>query len=168
MLKIWAVTEWSDPCPITALIFMQKGIMKALSHLRVGVVAGLLAFGSSVAPTMAQNDEGDMSSLFAGEPIFRDGLKGFRSLDGQGFSLMRRGNETLFRFDDALEVFAVHGVGGIWGAIATGIFAITAIGGTAGAIDGNAGQVLTQTIAVIATIGIWWGHLFPPRRQRFN
>ena len=56
------------------------------------------------------------------------------------------------QIDDALEVFAVHGVGGIWGAIATGIFAVAAIGGTAGLIDGNAGQVLTQVIAVVATM----------------
>ena len=59
---------------------------------------------------------------------------------------------TRTQIDDALEVFAVHGVGGIWGAIATGIFAVAAIGGTAGLIDGNAGQVLTQVIAVVATM----------------
>ena len=54
--------------------------------------------------------------------------------------------------DDALEVFAIHGIGGIWGAIATGIFAVAAIGGTAGAIEGNIGQLGTQVVAVIATI----------------
>ena len=59
---------------------------------------------------------------------------------------------TRIQIDDALEVFAVHGVGGIWGAIATGIFAVSAIGGTAGAIDGNAGQLVTQLLAVVATM----------------
>ena len=59
---------------------------------------------------------------------------------------------TKAQIDDALEVFAVHGVGGIWGAIATGIFAVAAIGGTAGAIEGNAGQLVTQVVAVVATM----------------
>ena len=59
---------------------------------------------------------------------------------------------TKIQIDDALEVFAVHGVGGIWGAIATGIFAVAAIGGTAGAIEGNAGQLVTQLLAVVATM----------------
>ena len=59
---------------------------------------------------------------------------------------------TRVQVDDALEVFAIHGVGGIWGAIATGIFAVAAIGGTAGLIDGNAGQLVTQVIAIVATM----------------
>jgi Amt family ammonium transporter len=57
------------------------------------------------------------------------------------------------RIDDALDVFAVHGVGGTFGAIATGVFATTAINTLGrGAIDGNAGQLVTQLIAVAATI----------------
>jgi len=59
---------------------------------------------------------------------------------------------TKTRIDDALEVFAIHGVGGIWGAIATGIFAVVLIGGTEGAIEGNGGQIVTQIVAVAATI----------------
>ena len=59
---------------------------------------------------------------------------------------------TRVAVDDALEVFAIHGVGGIWGAIATGIFAVAAIGGTAGLIEGNAGQLVTQVIAIVATM----------------
>jgi len=56
--------------------------------------------------------------------------------------------------DDSLEVFAIHGIGGIWGAIATGIFAVTAVGGTAGIIydGGEIRQLLSQVIAVLATI----------------
>ena len=56
------------------------------------------------------------------------------------------------RIDDALDVFAVHGVGGMFGAIATGVFATTAINAFPGLIDGNPGQVATQAIAVGATI----------------
>ena len=56
------------------------------------------------------------------------------------------------RIDDALDVFAVHGVGGTFGAIATGIFATGAINFGKGLIDGNPGQVGTQLLAVGATI----------------
>jgi Amt family ammonium transporter len=56
------------------------------------------------------------------------------------------------RVDDALDVFAVHGVGGTFGAVATGIFATTAIGVGSGLIDGNPGQIVTQVVAVGATI----------------
>jgi Amt family ammonium transporter len=56
------------------------------------------------------------------------------------------------RIDDALDVFAVHGVGGTFGAIATGVFATTAINAYPGLVDGNAGQVLIQVVAVGATI----------------
>jgi Amt family ammonium transporter len=56
------------------------------------------------------------------------------------------------KIDDALDVFAVHGVGGVWGAIATGIFATTAVNAYSGLIDGNPQQVVTQLVAVGATV----------------
>jgi Amt family ammonium transporter len=57
-------------------------------------------------------------------------------------------------YDDSLDVWGVHGVGGIVGAILTGVFAREAIGGTPGALEGNVAQVWTQVYGVLATI-IW-------------
>jgi Amt family ammonium transporter len=56
-------------------------------------------------------------------------------------------------FDDSLDVFAVHGMGGIWGALATGIFASSAVGGVSGLIEGNWSQVLTQLLSIAAVAG---------------
>ena len=54
--------------------------------------------------------------------------------------------------DDSLDVWGVHGVGGTWGAIATGLFASAAVNPLgSGAVDGNYKQVLWQLIAVGAT-----------------
>jgi ammonium transporter, Amt family len=55
------------------------------------------------------------------------------------------------RIDDALDVWAVHGVGGTFGAVATGVFAVSAVGGVSGAIEGNLGQVGIQIVATAAT-----------------
>ena len=54
------------------------------------------------------------------------------------------------RVDDALDVWAVHGVGGTWGALATGLFASSAVNSAAtdGLFYGNPGQLVTQIIAV--------------------
>jgi Amt family ammonium transporter len=56
--------------------------------------------------------------------------------------------------DDALDVVGVHGVGGTWGALATGIFATKAVNaaGADGLLYGNPGQLLTQAIGVGATL----------------
>ena len=55
-------------------------------------------------------------------------------------------------YDDALDVWGIHGMSGVWGAIATGIFAVPAVNGVAGLIAGNANQVVIQVISVVATI----------------
>ena len=53
-------------------------------------------------------------------------------------------------FDDSLDVFAVHGMGGIWGSLATGIFATSSVGGVSGLIEGNWAQVGTQMVSILA------------------
>ncbi len=60
----------------------------------------------------------------------------------------------LFGYDDSLDAFGVHGVGGIVGAILTGVFAKASIGGEgkSGLIDGNAAQILVQLEGVALTI----------------
>jgi Amt family ammonium transporter len=58
------------------------------------------------------------------------------------------GLKHTFGYDDALDSFGVHGIGGAAGAILTGIFAINEYGGTSGAIEGNWGQVVNQCIGV--------------------
>ena len=55
------------------------------------------------------------------------------------------------KIDDALDVWAVHGVGGTLGVLLTGVLAVTAIGGAKGLVEGNVGQVGTQLIAIAAT-----------------
>jgi Amt family ammonium transporter len=57
-------------------------------------------------------------------------------------------------YDDSLDCFGVHGIGGIVGAVLTGVFAIEAIGGTAGALEGNWGQIAIQFEGIVATI-VW-------------
>ena len=56
------------------------------------------------------------------------------------------------KMDDALDVFAVHGIGGIWGCIATGIFALESIAGVKGLIEGNANQVWVQIYTAVGTL----------------
>ncbi len=58
--------------------------------------------------------------------------------------------KSRFGYDDALDVFGIHAVGGAWGAIATGLFASKAIGGADGLIFGNPQQLWVQIVAVVA------------------
>jgi Amt family ammonium transporter len=62
--------------------------------------------------------------------------------------------KSRFGYDDSLDVVGVHGVGGTWGALATGLFASTAINaaGNDGLFFGNPGQLWIQFVSVVATI----------------
>jgi Amt family ammonium transporter len=66
--------------------------------------------------------------------------------------------KTKLGYDDSLDVVGVHGIGGTWGAIATGLFATLAVNpaGNNGLFYGNPGQLKIQLIAVAAT----WGFAF--------
>jgi Amt family ammonium transporter len=59
-----------------------------------------------------------------------------------------------FGYDDSLDAFGVHGIGGIWGALATGLFASKAINaaGSNGLFFGNPRQFLVQIIATVVTV----------------
>lgn len=70
---------------------------------------------------------------------------------GFGASVLSYGAIQLknrMRFDDALDVWGVHGIGGMWGAAATGIFA-----SSSGLIAGNQSQLLVQMLGIVATTG---------------
>jgi Amt family ammonium transporter len=59
-------------------------------------------------------------------------------------------------YDDSLDVFGVHGVGGIVGAVLTGVFAAESVGGTGGLLEGNAAQVWIQIKGILWTV-VWSG-----------
>ncbi|MDX2264978.1 MAG: ammonium transporter [Hyphomicrobiales bacterium] len=61
-----------------------------------------------------------------------------------------------FNYDDSLDVFGIHGVGGVIGTVLTGVFAAEAFGGAKGALEGNVDQVATQIWGALAVIG-WSG-----------
>jgi len=97
-----------------------------------GAVAGLVAI------TPAAGFVGPMSAIVIG------GVAGV--LCYWAVSLKRT-----FGYDDSLDAFGVHGIGGTWGALATGIFASAAVGGTDGLIYGNAAQMWPQIASILAT-----------------
>ncbi len=104
----------------------------------LGIVSG--AIGGLVAITPASGYVDPMGALIIG--LIAGGGCFF------GATVVKR----TFGYDDSLDVFGVHGIGGIIGALLTGVFAIEAIGGAPGLLEGNPGQVWTQMIGIAATI----------------
>ena len=120
----WMFTEW--------LVHKKPSILGIIS----GAVAGLVAI------TPAAGFVDPMGSLWIG--IAAGILCFFASTTVK----------KALGYDDSLDVFGIHGVGGIVGAILTGVFAAEAIAGKTGLLEGNAGQVLTQIWGITATI-VW-------------
>ena len=101
-----------------------------------GAVAGLVAI------TPACGSVGPMGAIVIGL------LAGFICLWGVN------GLKRMLGADDSLDVFGVHGLGGIVGAILTGVFTAPSLGGTGGDDFSIASQVWIQTYSVIITI-VW-------------
>jgi Amt family ammonium transporter len=60
--------------------------------------------------------------------------------------------KRIFKYDDSLDVFGVHGIGGMTGILLTGVFATASIGGTSGLIEGNPKLLLIQLYGVAVTL----------------
>jgi len=121
----WMFTEW-----------MTRGKPTVLGAAS-GAVAGLVAI------TPASGFVGPMSALIIGA------IAGAVCYSACNL-------KSKLGYDDSLDVVGVHGVGGTWGALATGLFASKAINeaGADGLFFGNAGQLRTQLIAVLATYAL--------------
>ena len=116
----WIFIEW-----------IGKGKPTALG-LASGIVAGLVAI------TPGAGFVGPVSAIIIG-------------IGGGAFCYMAVSYlKPKFGYDDSLDVFGIHGIGGMWGAMATGLFA--SVGDTKGAFFGNPGQITAQLIGVVATI----------------
>ncbi|HRV79508.1 MAG TPA: ammonium transporter, partial [Thauera sp.] len=124
-----AVLAWSLG---EALIKGKPSMLGAAS----GAVAGLVAI------TPACGSVGPMGAIVIGT------LSGFICIWGVN------GLKRMLGADDALDVFGVHGVGGIVGAILTGVFAAPSLGGTGAEDFSIASQVWIQTWSVLVTI-VW-------------
>jgi Amt family ammonium transporter len=59
-----------------------------------------------------------------------------------------------FKYDDTLDVFGIHGIGGLIGTLFVGVFASSAIGGVSGLLEGNPRQLLLQFYGVAVTL-VW-------------
>jgi ammonium transporter, Amt family len=57
------------------------------------------------------------------------------------------------KLDESLDAWAIHGMGGLWGTLATGLFAAAAIGGFTGLFEGNLHQFLVNAIAAFVALG---------------
>lgn len=118
----WLLMEW---------VFHSRSTLTATA---AGVISGLVG----ITPAAGYVDVG--GALVIGT---LSGMCGY-------FAVIRL--KKWLGYDDTLDAFGIHGVVGIFGALATVVFANPAIGGEAGALFGNVGRLLPQALVVLATI----------------
>jgi Amt family ammonium transporter len=122
----WMFVEW--------LVHKKPSVLGIIS----GAVAGLVAI------TPASGFVDPVGSLWIGAAA------------GVGCFFAATTVKKALGYDDSLDAFGVHAVGGIIGALLTGVFAVAAVGGDSarGLLDGNPGQVFIQLEGIVATI-VW-------------
>ncbi|HVO65218.1 MAG TPA: ammonium transporter [Syntrophales bacterium] len=120
----WALIEWQQHGSPTVL------------GVATGVVAGLVAI------TPACGFVNPMNAMFIGILVSVFCYIAIAKV------------KAIFKYDDALDVFGVHGVGGIWGTLATGLFAekIVNSDGADGLLFGNIHQFLVQCLYAVSAI----------------
>ncbi len=131
-----AVTQIASAAAALSWMFTEWALRGKPSVL--GIISG--AVGGLVAITPAAGFVGPMGALLIGVAGGVCCYWGVTSL------------KKKFGYDDSLDAFGIHGVGGIVGALLTGVFAVEAIGGTPGLIEGAPNQVLLQVYGIVVTI----------------
>jgi Amt family ammonium transporter len=131
-----AVTQLATAAAALAWMFVEWALRGKPTVIGIctGAVAGLVAI------TPASGFVGPAGSLAIGAAA------------GVVCYLACTGLKHLLGYDDALDAFGVHAVGGALGAILTGVFAIEQYGGTPGLIEGNTAQVFNQIEGVAMVI----------------
>jgi Amt family ammonium transporter len=132
----------------TGLLWVGWFGFNAGSAVSAGVQAGMAMTVTQIATAVAGLVAITPASGFVG-PI---GSMVIGVACGIGCYIGATGLKHLFGYDDALDAFGVHAVGGMIGAILTGVFAVNEYGGHPGLIEGNPGQVLNQVIAVVTVV----------------
>jgi len=135
-----AVTQIATATAALAWMFAEWVVHKKPSVLGIisGAVAGLVAI------TPASGFVGPLGALWIGAAA------------GVGCFFASTVVKRALGYDDSLDVFGVHCIGGIIGAMLTGVFAVEAIGGAKGVLEGNIGQIWTQAEGVLVTL-VWSG-----------
>ncbi len=133
-----AVTQIATAAAALAWMFaewMSHGKPSALG-IATGAVAGLVAI------TPASGSVGPMGAIAIGVA------------SGAGCFFVATTMKRALGYDDSLDAFGVHGIGGIIGALLTGIFSAQSLGGSGlgGDNSGIASQLVAQSVGVVATI----------------
>jgi Amt family ammonium transporter len=103
----------------------------------LGMVSGAVAGLVAITPAAGFVDVGASIAIGAIAGLICYGAMLFRLKKG---------------LDESLDAWAVHGMGGLWGAFATGIFAVAAIGGYSGLIEGNVDQFIANAVGALAAL----------------